>query len=403
MQQILIFKMKRLFFVFAFIIPIVIHAQTLKTDVLVIGSGDAAYAASFQSFKSGVKTMLLTQKEQLDVKKVSEGRPKTVEAFYQRFLKREIENAKSLETPKPKPDKKKPVKVTVDSTLLLNVINSTPYTEIKRSGSGWEVKLTKDKSIKAKILVLADKPDQLLAALKITNLNPAVSSQLNYNENLYRTTVASVSSKGANFLSLYSLLIPNQENLLYISADQFEIGPAAGAIAAYAAFFDTKTSLSNLKRIQGELLAYKHTLMPFEDVKSIDSNWLAIQKIGITGIIKAEIKQDKAYFNPEKEVTYDEIKQPIKDYYYKAQIWFDDHQNIPINLENTIAMVCYVGNKSVEAIKTELQKKWNKNYKFTSKYELKKVLTRREFAVIINEYLKPFDDVNVDKMGGVIR
>ncbi|MBO9676531.1 MAG: FAD-binding protein [Sphingobacteriaceae bacterium] len=392
--------MKRLFFVFAFIIPLVIHAQTLKTDVLVIGSGNAAYAASFQSFKSGVKTILLTQKEQLDLNKTAAAS----KAFYQGFLKRETENAKSLESPKPKPDKKNQTKViAVDSTQLLNVINNTPYTEIKRSGSGWEIKLSKDKSIKAKILVLADNPEKLIAALKINALNPASSSLLNYNENTYRTTVASVASAGANFLSLYSLLIPNQENLLYIPADQFEIGSAAGATAAYAAFFDTKTSLSNLKRIQGELLSYKHALMPFEDVKPADSNWLAIQKVGISGIIKAEIKQNKAYFNPEKEVSYAEIKEPIKEYYYKAQLWFDDHQNIPINLENTISLVCYVGNKSVEATKAELQKKWNKNYRFKSSYNLKKILTRREFSVIINEYLKPFDDVNVDKTGRVIR
>ncbi len=374
--------MKRLFFVFAFIIPLVIHAQTLKTDVLVIGGGDAAYAASFQSFKSGVKTILLTQKEQPDLNKIAA----TNKAFYQGFLKRETENAKSLESPKPKPDKKnRPKVIVVDSTLLLNVINNTPYSEIKRSGSGWEVKLTKDKSIKAKILVLADNPDKLITALKITSLNPASSSPLNYNENTYRTSVASIASTGANFLSLHSLLILNQENLLYIPADQFEIGPAAGATAAYAAFYDTKTSLSNLKRIQGELLAYKHALMPFEDVKPADSNWLAIQKVGITGIIKAEIRQNKAYFNPEKEVTYTEIKEPIKEYYYKAQIWFDDHQNIPINLENTILLVCYVGNKSVDATKAELQKKWNRNYRFSSKYDLKKVLSRREFSVIINE------------------
>ncbi len=126
-------------------------------------------------------------------------------------------------------------------------------------------------------------------------------------------------------------------------------------------------------------------------------------KVGITGIMKAEIKQNRAYFNPEKEVTYNEIKEPIKEYYYKAQIWFDDHQNIPINLENTISLVCYVGNKSVDATKAELQKKWNKNYRFSSNYDLKKVLSRREFAVIINEYLKPFDVVNVDKTGRVIR
>ncbi|GGH12469.1 FAD-binding protein [Pedobacter zeae] len=391
--------MKRLFFVFAFIIPLVIHAQTLKTDVLVIGSGNAAYAASFQSFKSGVKTILLTQKEQLDLNKVT-----AAKAFYQVFLKRETENAKSFESPKQKPEKKNQTKViVVDSTLLLNVINNTPYTEIKRSGSGWEVKLTKDKSIKAKILVLADHPEKLIAALKINSLSAASSGPLNYNENTYRTSVAGVTSTGANFLSLYSLLIPNQENLLYIPADQLEIGPAAGATAAYAAFFDTKTSLSNLKRIQGELLSYKHAVMPFADVKPADSNWLAIQKVGITGIIKAEIKQNKAYFNPEKEVLYAEIKEPIKEYYYKAQLWFDDHRNIPINLENTISLVCYVGNKSVEATKAELQKKWDKSYRFKSSYDLKKVLTRREFSVIINEYLKPFDDVNVDKTGRVIR
>ena len=83
---------------------------------------------------------------------------------------------------------------------------------------------------------------------------------------------------------------------------------------------------------------------------------MAIQKVGITGILKADIKNGKFSFNPEKEVTYDEIKQPIKDYYYKAQIWFDDHQNIPINLENTISMVCYVGNKALDATKAEIEK-----------------------------------------------
>ncbi len=375
------------------------QAQTLKTDVLVIGNGDAAYSAAFQSFKSGVKTTLLTQKEQLIVA----NKPQTLLSFYQLFLKRETENAQSPNLPKPKKDKKNPAKITVDSTLLLNVINNSPYSEIKRSGSGWELKLNKDLSIRAKVLIMADMPDKLIAALKVSTLNPASLRPLNYTENLYRTSIASIVAKGANFLSLYSLLIPDQENLIYIPADSYETGTAAGATAAYATFFDTKTSLANLKRIQGELLSYKHALMPFEDVKAADSNWLAIQKVGITGIIKAELKQGKAFFNPEKEVSYDEIKQPIKDYYYKAQIWFDDHQNVPINLENTISMVCYVGNKSVDATKAELQKKWNKNYRLSSKYDLKKVLTRREFATIINEYLEPFDKVNVDKTGRVIR
>jgi hypothetical protein len=395
--------MKRLFFVFAFLIPLIIHAQTIKTDVLVLGNSNAAFAAGVQASESGVNSIILTQSDGfkfIDFKTL----PKSgiIKAF-EKQARKSLKLSDSAVLPEMTNQILNAViKNWSDSSKLFDVINNAPYYEIKRSGSGWELKLTKDKSIKAKVLVVAGNPDKVFAALKVQSLKAAETSTINYSENLYRTTVGSIIGT-SDFLSLYNLLIPNQENILYISSDHLEIGQAAGATAAYAAFYKTKTSLSNLKRIQGELLSYKLSLMPFEDIKLTDSNWLAMQKIGITGILKAETKNGKVFFNPEKEVTLDEIKQPIKDYYYKAQIWFDDHKNISINLENTISMVCYVGNKSVDATKSEIEKKWNKTYKFSSKYDLKKVLSRREFSVIINEYLKPFDDINVDKTGRVVR
>ncbi|MBC6110124.1 hypothetical protein ACFOG5_16280 [Pedobacter fastidiosus] len=394
--------MKRLFFVFAFLIPLVIHAQTLKTDVLVIGNGDAALAAGMQSYKSGVRTIVLTQDQGFTSQKSYSTKSTEIQKLYKNLSIWEEKKLGQLGEIDSKV-KTKGTKKTIDSSTFLNVINNIQYAEINRSGNGWELKLGNGQSLKAKILVLVDDPAKLLSALKIKTLASAETEILSYDKNIYRTTLAGISASEPRYLSLYNLLIPNQENLLFIPPGNIELGQAAGATAAYAAFFETKTSLSNLKRIQGELLSYKLALMPFDDVKPIDSNWLAIQKIGITGILKAEIKSGKAHFNPEALVTYKEIKQPLKDYYYKAQIWFDDHQNIPINLENTVSLVSYVGNKSVEATKTELQKKWNKNYKFPSKYDLKKNLTRREFSVIINEYLKPFDDINVDKTGRVIR
>lgn len=394
--------MKRLFFVFAFIIPLVIHAQILKTDVLVIGNGDAALAAGMQSYKSGVRTIVLTQDQGFTSQKSYSTKSTEIQRLYKNLSIWEVKKLGQLGEVASK-IKTKGIKKIIDSSTFLNVINNIQYTEINRSGNGWELKLANGQSLKAKILVLVDDPAKLLSALKIKTLASAETEILSYDKNIYRTTIAGISASEPRYLSLYNLLIPNQENLLFIPPGNIELGQAAGATAAYAAFFETKTSLSNLKRIQGELLSYKLALMPFDDVKPIDSNWLAIQKIGITGILKAEIKSGKAHFNPEALVTYKEIKQPLKDYYYKAQIWFDDHQNIPINLENTVSLVSYVGNKAVEATKTELQKKWNKNYKFPSKYDLKKNLTRREFSVIINEYLKPFDDVNVDKTGRVIR
>jgi len=394
--------MKKLFFVFACLIPTLIFAQTIKTDVLILGNADAAYFSGLQVSRSGASVIILTQSNPFSLDKIKETKSAEIYEIYENVQLRGIAYIKDLEKKSTQTKKKNPRKDKVDSIKLFKIINDTPIVTIERSGSGWEVKISKGKSIKARVLVVADNNDQLLSNLNITRLKPVHLNALNYTENLYRTTIAGINGT-PNFLSLYHLLIPDQENLLYIDRNSIEIGQAAGATAAYAAFFKMKTSLSNLKTIQGELLTYKLPLIPFADVKVTDSNWLAIQKIGITGILKAEIKNEKAFFNPEKEVTNEEIKQPIKDYYYKAQIWFDDHKDVPVNLENTILLVSYVGNKAVDATKMELQKKWNSSYKFSSKYDLKKVLTRREFSVIINEYLKPFDQVNVDKTGRVIR
>jgi len=396
--------MKSLFLGLALLFPSILLAQTIKTDVLILGNGNSAFAAGVQAAESGVKALVLTQEDGFDLQGIEKIKGNGLLKAFEKQARKSLKIADSVALPEMNKQRINAIVTNwSDSSKLFKVINNMPSTELKRSGSGWEMRLSKDKKVRAKALIFAAaQPKQFLSSLKLSDLKPVKKISVDYKNNIYRTSIGAFSGT-TTVMSLYDLFVPGQENLLYIDPADFQAGQSAGAVAAYSTFFKVKISEVNLKRVQGELLNFKSSLFPIEDIHPIDSNWLAIQKICLTGILKCEEKNQNLFFHPDLPVNYAEIKQPIKDYYYKAQIWFDDHQNVPINLENAISMVCYVGNKSVEATKTDLEKKWQKAYKFHSVFDLKKTLTRREFAVIANEYLKPFDVVNVDKTGKVLR
>ena len=396
--------MRKIILAFLLFVPGAIFAQTIKTDVLVIGNSDAAFAAAAQASISGVNTILLTPSDGFQLNDFKKFYGNGIAAVFERNAKKYLKLPDSAALPAlDLATANAVVKYWADSSKLLTIYRNTSYSDLKRSGKGWVLKLTNGRDLKSKVLVMTDDPKMLLKELKINELKPSETDTLSYENNLYRTTIAGIVAAMPRLLSLYSLINKTQDNLIYFTAGTLEIGQAAGATAAYSAFYGKKTSESNLKAIQGELLSYKLQLMPFSDILLSDTNWLAIQKIGITGILKADIVGGKALFNPDKEVTYEEIKQPIKDYYYKAQIWFDDHPNVPINLKNMISMVSYVGNKANDATLKTIEQNWNKSYGIQAKFTLEQTLTRRQFAEVFTRFLRPFDEVNIGTDGRVIR
>lgn len=376
------------------------NAQTIKTGVLVVGNGINAIAAGVQSAKSGVNTTLLLTEAGFSITNEN-GRATTTSGLERDFLK-----AISV-------DKRTNVqqinvndlfKSWADSIKKLSIIKNAVWTKFKRSGSGWVVELKDGKTIKAKVLVDADLPGKVKDALQI-HYPTAQWQALSYDSNVYRTSISSnLNADTASILSLYQFLLPDQENLIALDPEKqvFSAGQAAGATAAYAAFFDKKTSESNLKNIQGELINFKLSPMPFNDVTDLDSNWKAIQFVGLSGILKAELKDGKAFFKPEQPVSTKEIRQPFKEYFYKAQIWFDDYKQDQITLGAAIDLICYTGGKKVETTKAEVIKNWDKLYDFKSEFDEKRVATRREFAAILNSYNSPFN-VNVDRTGRILR
>jgi hypothetical protein len=381
--------------------------QTIKTGVLVIGNGSNAIGAGFQSAISGVKTVMLIQEPGLNI---SISRKNISTGLEAQFLKRMpvskgitdnmgkilIDEVRANEV----------LKIWSDSLKNLTVIRSVKTARIKgknsikRSGNGWNVSLADGRTIKAEVLVNAD-------GTSLPDIEQKLWRPFNYNDNLYRLSLSAgygLGNSNANIIPLSNFQIPEQENLIMLDRKHESIaaGQAAGAVAAYAVFFRAKTSLADLKIIQKELLNYKLAIVPFKDIDQGDPNWTAIQYVGVSGFLKAGFVNGQANFMPDQEVTTLEVKEPIKEFYYKAQIWFDDYKEENMTIGSTISLVCMVGNKSPESTKELIKKKWEKTYQFKGNYDLNRSITRREFAVLIEEYLNPFT-VSIDKTGRVIR
>lgn len=386
------------------------YSQKVKTGVLVIGNGSNALGAGLQSAISGVKTIILMENQDFELSSGYELDKNLSSGLEAEFLKR-MRKAKGIrDSSKVYVDQTSAnavIKTWSDSTKNLKIIRTREWSKLKRAGGGWSIELNDGKMIKAAVLINADASGKVNEALMLPKIKEMQWKRLNYNDNLYRTSVSSgfsIENSTSNMVSLYDLLIPGQENLVVLNSDLESIaaGQSAGATAAYSAFFDLKTSQSNLKKIQGELISYKLSVIPFDDVVYTDSNWKAVQFLGLSGFLKGQLSSGKLKFMPDNKVTTEEIKEPIKEYFYKAQIWFEDYKAVQMTISSTLDLVCKIGNKSPENTLTEVKKKWKTSYGFKTEFEPSRGVTRREFAVLVYEYLNPFN-VNIDPRGRVIR
>jgi hypothetical protein len=177
-------------------------AETIKTDVLVIGNGPGAVAAAIQSSRSKLKTVLLVKGDwmpMLQGKNMitigdSHNIPSGIWGEFRKQVHQFYKSKPGYDTTYTAPLRFEPfagagiLKKIVDTTSRLMLKLNAPYKVIERDGTGWKVTYTQNGKVyyvKAKALIDATDSNELVKLLGASLPTAPV-----YSDNLYRTSIA---------------------------------------------------------------------------------------------------------------------------------------------------------------------------------------------------------------------
>lgn len=167
------------------------------------------------------------------------------------------------------------------------------------------------------------------------------------------------------------------------------VGQAAGALAAVAIKNKQQPAQVNIREVQTALLESKAYLMPFIDVKPEDKNFVAMQKIGSTGILKgtgiAYKWANQTWFYPEQPINEYTLVEGFKSFYpVMADL---TPSGKLVNAAFATKLLSSVSKKEITL--SAISKIINENI---AKQELNSetVLSRRALSVLIDHFLNPF-------------
>ncbi len=398
------------------ITSITLQAQTTKTGVLVIGNTPAAVAASIQSARSGAKTIYLTQSLSLNPIFSEEDLPfiKNIKNHYSLKERRRSKATDSvIALPVLLKQSSNLIKGICDTVKNLTINTNNAVDEIKRDGKSWEIRLKGGQKIKADVVVDATENLSIASMLRIDVKKTMVitSNSTNPFENkLYRSSVAlGYLDNGSVFTIPMGALIPQAvENLIIIPKQTGKVrlskmsaGQAAGTIAAYCAFFKTSTKTINVRVVQGELLAFDALLIPYSDIEMKDPNFLAFQRLGLSGLIKSGLTNGKIQFDTAGIVKGEDLRGSMREFYSRSQLWFADNKRDTLTIDDAISLFKFIANRGNELNK-EIEEGWKVSFKLNSIFDPKRNISRKEFGILADKYLQPYN-IRVDLSGNLLR
>lgn len=179
------------------------------------------------------------------------------------------------------------------------------------------------------------------------------------------------------------------------------LGQAVGAAAAYCAFFKTNADKVDVRNLQTELLTFDNRILPFADIRSEDRNFNALQKTFLVSLLPLRKIEDMLIFEGQDSVEITTVKDIFNSLYSRSQLWFVDNSKKYFELKDLLTLIKYVSFRGDE-IDREVEKDWSKKLQFNGVYDPKHIVTRYEFAVLVDRYANPYIKA-IDAEGKILR
>jgi hypothetical protein len=407
-----------------------VHAQ-YKPDVIVVGGSAAGASAAIQAARSGVNVLLIEPSSNI----IGDVEPRMDIPSFDMGLWKEWRDLFYKMSDSIKTSPQQALEKIITNTPKLDFLKNTSIIAVEQKKNGWEVTLEidgKKQEIRCKILVdaTANSKGSFSDEFGLVNLDKdgKTTTLITYQKSkinkpyqdiqkLYRTSGSAGFGRDSSLHYFpLGIFIPTEtENLLVVNMSIFKdydiedfrnlalwtnMGQAVGALSAYGPFFDTTPSKANIRITQGEMFTYKSFLFPVLDIKITDKAWYPVQKIIASGLLKFDF--ETGLFNNNEQVNSADIKTVLIDLYPRSRIWFIENKVETLTVSNLISMISFVTGRDPIAIQQEFVADWKNKYEFSSAYQIDHQITKLEFAVLMDNYMTPFN-INVDFNGYFLR
>ena len=192
-------------------------------------------------------------------------------------------------------------------------------------------------------------------------------------------------------------------------------GQAAGALAALSVQQKKQANQVSVRTVQTSLLQAGAYIMPYSDVKPSHLQFLAIQKIGATGLLKGtgtpNAWANRTWFYPDSLVKMKELEMDLKEFNVGKLVL----QGMPyVSINDALLVVQAIAEKHKKQYRKSVFNFSDSNLFYNrvaeawsswglTNYDLNRFISRAEFAVMVDKTLQLFNKLEVNHNGNFLR